>query len=93
MSTKIDVKIITNSRHDEICGLLGGEVLKIKIKAKPVDGKANEYLIKFLSNKLSIAQNDITIVRGFSSAKKTLEISNLKFDDILKILEINQDEP
>lgn len=92
MSTKINVKIITNSRHDEICGLLG-DVIKIKIKAKPVEGKANVYLIKFLSKKLSVKQSDISIISGKSSREKILKINNIEGKDLITKLGINQDEP
>ena len=92
MSTKINVKIITNSRHDEICGLLG-DVIKIKIKAKPVNGKANVYLIKFLSKKLSVNQSNISIVIGKSSKEKTLEIDNSEKKELITRLGINQEEP
>ena len=84
--------IITNSRQDEICGLLG-DAIKIKIKAKPFNGKANEHLIKLLSKKLSVNQSDISIVKGKSSRKKTLEINNIEGKQVFVKLGISQEEP
>ena len=54
MTIKIKVKITPNARQDKICGYLEKDILKIKIKAKPVDGKANLYLIKYLITKEQI---------------------------------------
>ena len=92
MNTRINVKIITNSQKDEICGFLG-DVIKIKIKAKPIHGKANMYLIKFLSKILAINQSDIFIVSGKSSSKKTIEIINFEPMELFTKLGVDQEEP
>lgn len=92
ISTRINVKIITNSHKDEICGFLG-DVIKIKIKSKPIHGKANMYLIKFLSKILSINQSDIFIVSGISSSKKTIEIINIEPMELFTKLGLDQEEP
>lgn len=46
----------------------------IVISARPVDGKANAYLIKLLSKKLKVPQKNIEITRGAHSKKKTVSI-------------------
>ncbi len=45
------------------------------LKSPPEDGKANYELIKFLSKKLGITQQDITIVQGAISRTKNLRIN------------------
>jgi uncharacterized protein len=80
--TKILVKVKTNSRQDMINFISGGQ-FKIKIKAKPINGKANVYLIKYLSKKLSISQKDIKIIKGSYSTNKLLEITYLKMEEII----------
>ncbi len=76
---KISVKIIPGSKEDRIMAENG--VIKIKLKAKPVDGKANKYLISFLSKILKTPKSKILIIRGEKSREKLLEI--LEFNDIL----------
>jgi uncharacterized protein (TIGR00251 family) len=49
-----------------------GERLKIKIKAQPQDGEANECLIEFLSEKLKIAKSGIHLIQGESSRQKVI---------------------
>ena len=51
-----------------------GDVLHIKIKAKPLDGAANAYLIKYLSGFFSLTQSCITIIKGHRAKHKTLNI-------------------
>ncbi len=48
--------------------------LNAKIKAPPQDGKANAYLLEFLGKQLGIAKSKITILAGFSSQFKKLDI-------------------
>ncbi|RME17041.1 MAG: YggU family protein [Bdellovibrio sp.] len=49
-----------------------GERLKVKVQAPPVDGAANEALIKFFSKKLKIAKKQICLTHGETSREKTL---------------------
>lgn len=56
---------------------LHGDRLKIRIKAPPVDGKANATLINFLSAEFSVAKNQIKIEQGELGRQKTVRIKNL----------------
>jgi len=48
--------------------------IKIKLTAPPVEGKANEALIRFLAGELGISPSRIEIVKGHHSREKTLRI-------------------
>jgi hypothetical protein len=58
---------------DEIVGPHGDE-LKVRIKAPPVDGAANQGLIKFLSKIFKVPKSHITILSGEASRHKRLLI-------------------
>jgi len=88
MKIKIKVKIIPNARQDKICGYLENDILKIKIKAKPIDGKANSYLIKYLSKELDIPQSYFAIIKGKTSRIKVLEVSNVGKKEFLEKLPV-----
>jgi len=70
------------------CGIAGiqGDALKIKITAPPVEGQANLECIRFLSDILSVKKNQVTIVSGHKSKKKTVAIEGLKREDVINIL-------
>lgn len=70
---KLTVKILPNSKKSEIIGY-ENEILKIKIKAPPLEGKANEELIRFLSKKWKIPKSKIKIMKGLTSKIKILEL-------------------
>lgn len=77
---QIKVKIIARAKRDEIVGWQG-DVLKIRLKAGPIQGKANEALVDFLAKKWKIAKSDIGIIRGLKSKNKILEVDqNVLFE-------------
>ncbi len=51
-----------------------GDRLKIKVKAPPVDGAANEELVRFLAKRLGLRQADLEIVGGATSKQKSLAL-------------------
>ena len=70
---KLPLKIIPSAKKNEIVGLVDG-VLKVKIQAPPVDGKANKELIRFLSKEWKVSKSQITIVQGKKGKVKLLEV-------------------
>ncbi len=65
------------AKTDEFSGL-HGDSLKIRIKAPPVDGKANAYLIKFIAKAFGVAKNKVSIISGELSREKRICINNPK---------------
>ena len=64
------VTVIPNASKNEIISNKNN-ILKIKLKAVPQKGKANEELLKFLKKELGIKAR---IVKGLTSREKLLEI-------------------
>ena len=69
----LTVQITPNAPRSEIVGWLGGR-LKIKIKAPPVDGKANMELVRFLAEKFGVRQNSVHLLHGETAKTKLVEI-------------------
>ena len=55
--SKIAAHIQPNSSQNEVVGFKEG-VLQVRIVAPPVEGKANQELIKFLSNVLGVSKSN-----------------------------------
>ncbi|MEL6461005.1 MAG: DUF167 domain-containing protein [Cyanobacteria bacterium J06621_15] len=70
---QINVKVKPNSKQQKIIEEENG-TLTIRLKSPPVDGKANEELIKILSKKYSVPKSYIRIKSGISSRQKLIEI-------------------
>ena len=64
-----------------------GDAIKIRIAAPPVDGAANEELIRFLAVRLGIPRNRITITAGSSGRRKTVSIHGMETPMALRLLE------
>ncbi|HNZ86574.1 MAG TPA: DUF167 domain-containing protein [bacterium] len=71
---RYSIKIIPKSSKNEIIEQ-HDDFLKIKIKAIPEHGKANEELIKFLSKSFKIPKSNIQIIKGNNSRNKIVEIN------------------
>ncbi len=52
-----------------------GDALKIRLAAPPVDGKANEALIKFIAETLRLPKSAVNLKSGQTSRRKVLEVS------------------
>jgi uncharacterized protein (TIGR00251 family) len=63
--------------NDEIVGI-HGDRLKIRITAPPVDGKANDHIIKWFSKLFKVPKGDIEIVQSELGRHKTLRIRSPK---------------
>jgi uncharacterized protein (TIGR00251 family) len=72
---RLSVRITPNAKKSEVLGILDDE-LKIKLQAQPIEGKANEALIRFIADKLDISRRAITITHGQLNKHKLLEIDS-----------------
>lgn len=75
---KLPVRAVPNARTSEILGweedALAGRVLKVRIAAPAVDGKANEALREFLAKSLGLPKSKVTLERGSTSRVKMFAI-------------------
>ena len=69
----IQVKVKPGSFKDEISIDENNQWI-IKIREKPIDGAANEYLVKFLAKELKIRKSAVVIKKGLTSQFKTIEL-------------------
>jgi len=77
----LTVRIHPGARKNAIHGLHDG-ALKISLTTPPVDGRANEALIAFLSDRLRIPKARITLLTGQTSRSKTLRIATLTAPEV-----------
>jgi len=69
-------------------GLAGesGGVLKLKIAAPPVDGKANQECRRFLAELLGIPRSAVEIVVGEASKTKVIRFRGVTEEQVLQAL-------
>lgn len=75
MPTRFDVRVQPRASRNEVAGMQNG-ALRVRLHAPPVEGAANEALLKFLAVELGVPRRDIRIVSGFSSRNKVVEVAS-----------------
>ena len=80
----LTLHIQPGAKKTEIAGL-HGDALKIRLAAPPVDGKANEALIKFIADTLGLAKSAVHLKSGQTSRRKVLEVLGASATTIAKL--------
>lgn len=84
-SVTLSIRIQPRSSKNEIVTMESG-ALKIRLTAPPVDGAANEALVKFLAQTLSIPKSHVEIVSGHTSREKIVRISGMSGAEVKRVL-------
>jgi hypothetical protein len=79
-------KLVPGARKNEILGwetdANGRKLLRIRLQAPPLEGKANRSLIAYLSDRLDVPKASITLRQGAKSRIKRLEFASLSSAEI-----------
>jgi uncharacterized protein (TIGR00251 family) len=70
---RFEVRVQPRASKNEIAGIREG-VLRIRLQAPPVEGAANEALVRFLANELGISTRQVRIISGLGSRNKVVEV-------------------
>ena len=83
---RLAVKLTPGASADRIDGWdvdAGGRpVLKIRVRARPVEGEANEALVKLVARALGVPKSAVSVQRGGQSRTKMIEVVGLSDEDI-----------
>ena len=83
---EFEVRVIPRSSRSEIVGMHDG-ALKIKLRSPPVDGAANDELVRLLSREFACAKSEVEIISGKTSKTKRIRlrgVNGARFDSVLK---------
>ncbi len=72
----LDIVVAPRASRSRVMGVHDNR-LKIQVAAPPVEGKANEALVRFLADTLGIARAQVDIVGGTSSKRKTVRLADV----------------
>jgi uncharacterized protein (TIGR00251 family) len=70
---RIAVQVTPNAKKTEVLGV-HGDALKLKLQAQPIEGKANEALVKYLAKVLAVPRSAVTITHGHTNKRKLVEV-------------------
>ena len=75
------VRVHPRARKDAVTGTLGN-ALKVSLTTPPVDGRANQALIEFLAEVLSVPRSSITIAAGQKGRLKVVAVAGLSPENL-----------
>lgn len=84
-TSRITVRLALRASRDEVAGF-DGEVLRVRVTAPPVDGRANIALLRLLAKRLSVARGDVRVVAGLASRDKVVVVDGLSVAEVRRRL-------
>jgi uncharacterized protein len=82
---RIRIRVQPRASRTEAVGPYG-DALKVRLAAPPVDGAANEELVRWLSRRLRVSAARVRILSGDSSRSKVVEISDADAPTVQQLL-------
>ena len=71
------LRVKPRARKNEIVEVLGDGIIKVHLTAPPVEGKANEALLKYLAEILDVPIACLDIVAGAGGRNKLISVTNM----------------
>jgi uncharacterized protein len=79
----VDIQVKPRSSRETV-GPVQADRLCVSVNAPPVDGKANEAVIRVLAETFGVAKSAVTIVRGETGKKKTVRLAGVTAATVAK---------
>jgi hypothetical protein len=79
---RLSVRVQPRSKRESIESIQDG-VVRIRVSAPPIDGKANEAVRRLIAKSLNVPRSRVTLVKGSKSRDKVFEISGMYSRDVL----------
>lgn len=74
-SIRIQVHAQPGAKRTELVGR-HGDALKIRVQSPPLEGRANDELLRFLADTLGVPRSSVSLVRGEKSRSKVFEVAS-----------------
>jgi uncharacterized protein (TIGR00251 family) len=83
-SVRFSVRVQPRASRSEVVGL-HGDALKVRLAAPPVDGAANEALVRLLAGLLDVPRSAVRIAGGLASRSKLVEVDGVAIEAIRRL--------
>jgi uncharacterized protein (TIGR00251 family) len=79
------VRVVPRASKSAVAGEHGG-ALKVRVAAPPVEGAANEELVRFLAREFGVPARNVEIKSGHTSKTKVVRVSGATADKLLRVV-------
>ncbi len=83
-AVRFAVRVQPRASRSEVAGV-HGDALKIRLAAPPVDGAANEALVRLLAELLGVPRRAVRIESGLGSRSKIVEVDGVGADAVRRL--------
>ena len=87
---RIFVRLTPGSARESIEGWdedgQGRRYLKVRVRAAPIEGRANAALLALLADALGVARSRLTLARGDTARLKAIDIEGVGEEDISRLV-------
>lgn len=81
----VDVAVKPRSSREGV-GPVQADRLVVAVNAPPVDGKANEAVVRVLAETFGVPRTAVTILRGETGRKKTIRIAGITAAAVARLI-------
>lgn len=81
----LPVRVVPRASKEGVAGIEGG-VVRLRLSAPPVEGKANEALARFLAKALGVPRGRVTLVAGGRGRSKIVRVEGMTTEAALALL-------
>ena len=79
------VRVVPRASKTAAAGEHDG-ALRVRVAAPPVEGAANEELVRFLAGTFGVAAREVEILSGHASKSKRVRVRGAKASDLLRLI-------
>ena len=90
-SVTLTLHIQPGAKRSEVMGL-HGEALKIRLAAPPIDGRANDALLRFVADSFDVPLRQVELLRGGQSRHKMVKVTGSKVNPESLLPKVDQAE-
>lgn len=84
---QFSLRVQPRASRNAIVGTMG-DAVKLAITAPPVDGKANQAVVEYLSDLFRVPKSSIVIVSGETGRNKLIAIRGMRAEQVVKVLNL-----
>jgi hypothetical protein len=77
---RLRLRIQPRASREEIAGV-AGDMIRIRLTAPPVDGTANEALVRFLAVRLQVPRSAVELVSGHTGRTKLVAVTGVSVEE------------
>jgi uncharacterized protein (TIGR00251 family) len=83
---ELRVRVTPRASRDELAGLDEDGVLRVRVSAPPVDGKANQAVCKLIARAAGVGKTRVSVVKGERTRDKVVRVDDVDPDAVLRAL-------